>query len=99
MNTPLTTEELRKKITTIDPGYNFTSFVEAPDGQLMNDFATAFNADNSAYENIYKAAGLLGSNARAQEYDTSSIFEKIMNQTLGKPTTNTQTFQNIITNT
>ena len=77
--------------TSSTDNFGYTNFAAAPKGQLMNDFATSFMADNSAYTNpMYMPQ----SQVTTAEEDPS-IFEQVMKNTT-KTTGNPQTFENII---
>lgn len=78
------------------PTFQYTNFAAAPEGQMMNDFATSFMADNSAYTDPMYMPQTQINTANNQD---PSIFEQIMRSNTKNLNVDPSTFQNIISNT
>lgn len=77
------------------PTFQYTNFAAAPGGQMMNDFATSFIADNSAYTNpMYMPQAQINTSANQDP----SIFEQVMRSNTKNLNVDPTTFQNIISN-
>lgn len=75
--------------------FSYTNFVAPEEGQMMNDFATSFMADNSAYTNpMYMPQTQINTSANQDP----SIFEQVMKSNTKNLNVDPTTFQNIISN-